>query len=69
MTETVEPGKWYLLVNCRNCSRSLAFREAPLDPAEPVPLPTKLQLACHACGHSAEYDPSEVRRARGRYKH
>ena len=66
--ETVKSGKWYLSVDCRNCSRGLAFAEAPPED-EPVYFPTKLQLTCHVCGHAAAYDPSEVRRSQGQQKH
>ena len=63
----VEPGKEYLVVECQNCQRGIAFDEAPPD-GEPVYLPTKLLLTCPHCGHGAEYDPSEVRRSRGHQK-
>jgi len=66
--EKVEPGKWYLTVDCKNCTRGLAFAEAPPE-GEAAYLPNKLQLTCHVCGHAAEYDPSEVRRSQGQQKH
>jgi hypothetical protein len=66
--KVVEPGKWYLLVGCRKCSRPIPFQDVSEDPTGPVDLPTRFDRTCPACGHTAEYDLSEVLRSQGRYK-
>ena len=70
MAQTVEPDKWYLVVECQNpdCQRGIAFQEAP-PPPQPVDLPTTIELTCPHCGHSAAFDPASVRRSQGQYKH
>ena len=66
--KTVEPGKEYLVVECRNCQRKIAFDEAPpVD--EPAYLANELPICCPHCGHKAVYRPQEVRRSQGKYKH
>lgn len=68
MPKTVEPGKEYLVVECRNCQRAISFDEAPpVD--EPAYLANELPLDCPHCGHKAVYRPQEVRRSQGKYKH
>jgi hypothetical protein len=60
----LEPGKWYLAVECRNrqCRRAIAFREAPDDPTEGVSLDEELRLECPHCGRAGVYRPFDVRR-------
>ena len=59
-----EPGKWYLVVECRNpkCRQAITILEAPDDPTERVPLPEKIPLSCPHCGRSGVYRPFDARR-------
>ena len=66
--EHVELGKWYATVDCEKCGRGLAFQEAPADRRRPLPLPDKLPLHCHVCGHEGVYCPEQVRYSQGQYK-
>ena len=60
----VDPGKWYLVVECRDphCGRGVIIREAPDDPAEHVVVEEQLWLACPHCGRKGVYRPFDVRR-------
>jgi hypothetical protein len=63
---TVEPGKWYHSVPCRNpdCGRDLAFDEAPASAAD-AELPDVIRVRCFACGCESVRTPDEVGRCPG----
>jgi hypothetical protein len=63
---TVEPGKWYHSVVCRNatCARDLAFDEAPPLPAA-VDLPDTVRIRCFVCGQEGIWTADEVGRCQG----
>jgi hypothetical protein len=60
----LDPGKWYLAVECRNsrCLRAIIVCEAPDDPEERVAIDEELQLECQHCGHKGSYRPFDLRR-------
>lgn len=60
----LEPGKWYLAVECINplCRRAIIIRGAPDDPTETVSLDENLRLECLHCGRPGVYRPYDVRR-------
>ena len=60
----IDPGKWYLVVECRNpkCRRAIVLLEAPDDPTEDVALADELSLRCPYCGRAGMYRPFDVRR-------
>lgn len=64
---TIEPGKWYLFVTCRNpnCSRGITFREAPSPLVEDSPLPKIIELRCPSCGTNGLWSQDQVQRSQG----
>jgi hypothetical protein len=60
----IDPGKWYLVVECRHphCRRAIVAREAPDDPREQVLIEEQLRLECPHCGREGIYRPFDVRR-------
>lgn len=67
---TVEAGKWYITVECRNpeCRHGSPFspyedREDVPPPPTPIPLPDTIQLRCFACGQEGVWTPEEVSRS------
>ena len=66
--EKVEPDKWYFAVECRKCTRGLAFAEAPDDAEKSYLYEPPGLMKCPHCGHSAEYALSDVVRIQGLYK-
>jgi hypothetical protein len=61
---TLDPGKWYLVVECRNpqCRRAIAIRGVSDDPSDEVVLAEELTLSCLHCGRRDLYRPFDVRR-------
>ena len=65
---SVEPGKTYLGVTCRNCEKPVPFVE--VEPG------TKLgetagdfEIVCPFCEHRDQYPPSAFRMMEAHYKH
>ena len=62
---TVEPGKLYYVVECKKCTRAIAFGEAPAGDTEAAKaaslhLEPDTPITCPHCGYSAKYGPSNV---------
>ncbi len=65
--KTVEPGKWYFVVDCTGCGEPIPFAEAPSPEDKPGPLQyrTISDLKCPLCGHSDTYAPALMSRQPG----
>ena len=65
---TVEPGKQYLGVICKNCGQRIPLVEiekgTELGTAEGTS-----EVQCAACGHEASYPASELRMLEVHHKH
>ena len=57
MSKMVEPGKWYLVVDCAACGEPIPFAEVPSPEEKPDPLQyrTISGLACPQSGHVDTY--------------
>jgi hypothetical protein len=66
MTKFVEPGKWYLVVNCAGCGEPIPFTEAPSPAEKPdIQYKTIAGLKCPHCGHTDTYAPALMSRRPG----
>jgi hypothetical protein len=56
----VQPGKWYLVVDCAGCGEPIPFSEAtpPAEKCEPIRCGTIANLTCPHCGRVATYAPA-----------
>ena len=63
MTESVEPGKWYLAVNCVYCGEVIPFAPA-LEPGRNLYPRHQVitDLKCPLCTHVGTYQPSLIYR-------
>jgi hypothetical protein len=71
MDRTVEPGKWYLAVTCKNpdCLRGNAIMECP-PPEIPIGVhQEEFDLVCLFCGRNSHYTMHEVTRTQGKARH
>lgn len=66
----VEPGKWYLSVECQNplCKRGIVFQEVDHGPPISADIPQKLQLTCPHCEQPGQWDQEQVRCSQARQK-
>ena len=63
VAESVEPGKWYLAVNCVYCGEVIPFAPAPAPGLNFYPRhETITDLKCPLCTHVATYQPSLIYR-------
>jgi hypothetical protein len=64
---TVEPGKWYLAVNCKNlsCQYGIAIMECPPPEVTIGVDREEFDLTCPLCGTSSHYSMHEVSRIEG----
>jgi len=60
----VEPGKWYLAVECGHpqCRRAIVICEAPDDPTKQISIEEQFRRECPHCGREGVYRPFDVRR-------
>ncbi len=58
-----EKGKKYLIVFCKGCDKGFRVIDRPLDDGETINISGQKSLKCRGCGHVANYDPREMRRA------
>ena len=60
----IDPGKWYLAVECRHpqCRLAIVICEAPDDPGAQVPIEEQMRLKCPHCAREGVYRPFDVRR-------
>jgi len=58
--KNVEPGKWYLAVDCAECGEAIAFAETspPVEKPDPLEYQTISNLTCPHCGHVGTYTPA-----------
>ena len=69
MAKTVEPEKWYLIVECSRCLEPIPFAEVPSPADEPnYTSPQISNLMCPECGHKDTYPPALMSRRQGREK-
>lgn len=53
----VEPGKWYIAVDCAKCGEGIAIAETP----KPVVQYWKIKgVTCPHCGHVTTYAPASM---------
>jgi hypothetical protein len=63
VTETVEPGKWYLAINCVYCGEAIPFAPAPEPGLNLYPRHQAVaDLKCPLCTHVGTYQPSLIYR-------
>jgi hypothetical protein len=66
MPKSVEPEKWYLVVDCSRCLTPIPFAAAPSPEDEPnYTAPEISKLTCPECGHKDTYAPALMSRQRG----
>jgi ribosomal protein S27E len=66
MSSFVQPGKWYLAVDCAKCGEAIPFSEAPSpEDAQEVKFRTISDLRCPDCGHQDTYAPALMSRRPG----
>jgi hypothetical protein len=67
MSKMVEPGKWYLVVDCAACGEPIPFAEvlSPEEKPDPLQYRTISGLACPQCGHVDTYAPALMSRQPG----
>jgi hypothetical protein len=66
MPKSVEPEKWYLVVDCSRCLTPIPFAAAPSPEDEPnYTAPQISKLMCPECGHKDTYVPALMSRLRG----
>jgi DNA-directed RNA polymerase subunit RPC12/RpoP len=64
MDKTTRPGKWYFVVDCAKCHKTIPFVEAPSpDDVPEAKQRTITDLRCPSCGHSDSYAPNLMTRA------
>ena len=64
---TVEPGKQYLVVICKNCAQLTPFVE--VGKGSEIGISGGIfEIQCAACGHKADYPASELRMLETHYK-
>jgi len=69
MSQDVEPGKWYFVVECSRCFEPIPFAEAPSPEDEPNPSQARVtDLKCLACGHVDSYGPTLMTRRQGPHR-
>jgi hypothetical protein len=59
MTRPV-PGKSYLFVQCRSCSKHFRVVDEPVFEGKVVEISGPQTLACRSCGAVATYDRSDM---------
>ena len=63
VTESVEPGKWYLAINCVYCGEAIPFAPAPEPGLNLYPRHQAVaDLKCPLCTHVGTYQPSLIYR-------
>jgi len=64
MPKFTEPGKWYFVVDCRECQNPIPLAEAPTPKEKPDPLRyrTLSGVYCPHCGHVDTYGPAQMSR-------
>ena len=63
VAEAVEPGKWYLAINCVYCGEAIPFAPAPEPGLNLYPRHQAVaDLKCPLCTHLGTYQPSLIYR-------
>lgn len=63
MLKSLEPGKYYFVVDCAKCCELIPFAEAPTPEDDPEPTyRTITDLRCPTCEHSDIYAPALMKR-------
>ena len=63
VAEAVEPGKWYLAINCVYCGEAIPFAPAPEAGFNLYPRHQAVaDLKCPLCTHVGTYQPSLIYR-------
>jgi hypothetical protein len=67
VTKVVQPGKWYLAVDCAGCGEPIPFAEtvSPEEKPDPIQYRTIANLTCPQCGHVGTYAPALMSRRPG----
>lgn len=68
MSTKAELGKTYLVVFCKGCSAGFRVREEPLFEGKAVEVRAPETHTCPGCGHTAEYQQTEMRVAKRQEK-
>ena len=69
MANSIEPGKWYVVVDCAKCGEAIPFEETPSpEDAPDLQYRTVSDWECPNCGHQGIYAPGLMTpgRANGR---
>jgi hypothetical protein len=53
--QRVEPGKWYCVVDCRQCGKQIPFAESASPDEEPFPKSAGVSVRCAHCRFESTY--------------